>query len=130
MPSRFSTNAYRDLNVNRAAPEARGVVAGTQNPVQFTITASTPSRRYSSSHRRTTPSRPRPAHPKAVGSVTLNPPGGTYAAGTRYRDAPAQPRLYLLRWSGDESGNANPLTITGTKNMNITALLPSRGRSP
>ncbi|MCB8935213.1 MAG: InlB B-repeat-containing protein [Candidatus Promineofilum sp.] len=116
-------NAYRDLNVNVGSAEARaGSSLGTQNPVQFTITgehAITAIFKQSQTNYTVTTS----ASPPEGGSVTLNPPGGTYAAGTQVIVTPLpNPGYTFSGWSGDESGNANPLTITVTKNMNITAL--------
>ncbi len=56
------------------------------------------------------------------GSVTLNPPGGTYNAGTvvTLTATPAQGFLFS-GWSGNLSGSANPATITMNANKTVTA---------
>ncbi len=56
------------------------------------------------------------------GSVALNPPGGTYNAGTQVTmTATADPGHQFDNWSGDASGSTNPITVTVNSNMNVTA---------
>jgi hypothetical protein len=56
------------------------------------------------------------------GTVTLDPPGGTYAPGTVVTlTAAGDPGWGFGGWSGDLSGTANPATITMNSDRNITA---------
>ncbi len=56
------------------------------------------------------------------GSVSLNPSGGTYDAGTVVTlTATADSGWQFDNWSGDLSGSVNPGTITVNSNMTITA---------
>ena len=56
------------------------------------------------------------------GSVTLNPPGGVYNAGTQVTLTPqANAGYQFSNWSGDISGNQNPMVVTMNSNMNVTA---------
>jgi uncharacterized repeat protein (TIGR02543 family) len=56
------------------------------------------------------------------GSITLNPTGGTYCAGTIVTlTATPDAGWQFDGWSGDLSGTANPTTITMNSNKNITA---------
>ncbi len=57
-----------------------------------------------------------------AGNVTLNPPGGTYNAGTMVTlTATPNSGYQFSGWSGDLSGSANPATITMNGNKNVTA---------
>ncbi len=56
------------------------------------------------------------------GSVTLDPPGGTYNAGTVITlTATPNPGWQFDGWSGDLSGTTNPATITMDANKSVTA---------
>ena len=56
------------------------------------------------------------------GSVTLNPPGGTYDSGTVVTlTANPDSGWQFDNWSGDLSGSTNPTTITMTSNKTVTA---------
>ncbi|MGH7600503.1 MAG: InlB B-repeat-containing protein, partial [bacterium] len=56
------------------------------------------------------------------GNVPLNPPGGTYDAGTTVTLTAAPAAGYQLSGlSGDLSGSTNPTTITMDGNKNVTA---------
>ena len=56
------------------------------------------------------------------GSVSLNPPGGTYDAGTLVTlTATPDAGFALNGWSGDLSGSTNPETITMNGDKNVTA---------
>jgi hypothetical protein len=56
------------------------------------------------------------------GSVALNPPGGTYAAGTNLTlTATPDSGWQFDNWSGGLTGSTNPATITVNSNMTITA---------
>lgn len=60
----------------------------------------------------------------ANGSVTLSPPGGTYAPGTVVTvSASPNPGYAFANWSGDLTGTVNPTTITINGNKSITANL-------
>ena len=62
------------------------------------------------------------------GSVGLNPPGGTYGAGTVVTlTATPDPGWLFSSWSGDLSGSTNPTTITMTSNKNLTATFIEEG---
>ncbi|MBC7250951.1 MAG: hypothetical protein H5T62_11770, partial [Anaerolineae bacterium] len=56
------------------------------------------------------------------GSVTLDPAGGTYDAGTVVKlTAVAAPGWQFDHWSGDLTGSANPATVTMNENKTVTA---------
>jgi uncharacterized repeat protein (TIGR02543 family) len=56
------------------------------------------------------------------GSISLNPPGGTYCEGTVVTlTATPDPGWQFDGWSGDLSGTQNPTTITMGSNKNVTA---------
>jgi hypothetical protein len=56
------------------------------------------------------------------GSVTLDPPGGTYEEGTEVElTAVADYGSYFSGWSGALTGNTNPETITMDDNKSVTA---------
>jgi hypothetical protein len=59
------------------------------------------------------------------GAVTLDPPGGVYNGGTVLKlTATANPGFKFTGWSGDltpQGGTTNPLSLTITSHMNITA---------
>ena len=60
--------------------------------------------------------------PQGAGIVSLNPPGGTYDAGTVVTlTAPTIAGYRFVRWSGDASGTANPTTVTMYSNKNVVA---------
>ncbi len=62
------------------------------------------------------------------GSVALNPPGGTYDAGTALTlTATADSGWQFNGWSGDLSGSTNPETITVNSDMTITATFTEVG---
>ncbi|MCP4123178.1 MAG: hypothetical protein GY751_15600, partial [Bacteroidetes bacterium] len=62
------------------------------------------------------------------GTVMLNPPGGTYSAGTQVTlTANPDSGTQFNFWSGDASGSVNPLTVTVTSNMSISANFSSTG---
>jgi hypothetical protein len=65
-------------------------------------------------------------NPQGAGSVTLNPSGGTYIAGTTVTlTAVANSGYIFSSWSGDLSGNQNPATIVMNSNKTITAVFVS-----
>lgn len=56
------------------------------------------------------------------GTVALNPPGGTYNAGTQVTiTATPSTGFQFSNWSGSISGSANPITVTINSNLTITA---------
>ncbi|RJR32759.1 MAG: hypothetical protein C4567_17965 [Deltaproteobacteria bacterium] len=60
--------------------------------------------------------------PAGSGTVELDPPGGTYPAGTIVTLAAYAAEGYAFdHWSGDLSGSANPAAITMDANKNVTA---------
>ncbi len=65
-------------------------------------------------------------NPQGAGSVTLNPSGGTYIAGTTVTlTAVANNGYVFSSWSGDLSGNQNTATIVMNSNKTITAVFVS-----
>jgi hypothetical protein len=64
---------------------------------------------------------------KGPGAVTLNPPYGMYLKGTSVTiTATPDKDADFLRWEGDATGTANPLTVTADKNKRITAVFGKR----
>ncbi|MCP5105012.1 MAG: PKD domain-containing protein [bacterium] len=62
------------------------------------------------------------------GSVALNPPGGTYDAGTEVTlTATADSGWQFDSWSGDLTGSTNPATITVNSDMTITVTFTEVG---
>ncbi|MFA4837722.1 MAG: InlB B-repeat-containing protein, partial [Dehalococcoidia bacterium] len=60
--------------------------------------------------------------PASTGEVTLNPPGGTYDAGTPVELTANATNGYIFsHWSGALTGNTNPATITMDGNKDVTA---------
>ncbi len=60
--------------------------------------------------------------PSGAGSVLLNPPGGTYAAGTVVQiTAQANSGYQFVNWSGDVTGTSNPTTVLMDRNKTVTA---------
>jgi hypothetical protein len=61
-------------------------------------------------------------NPSGAGSVTLNPSGGVYVAGTTVTlTAVASSGWVFSSWGGDLSGNQNPATILINSNKTVTA---------
>ncbi len=62
------------------------------------------------------------------GTVSLNPPGGTYDAGTvvTLTATPDSGWLFSI-WSGDLTGSTNPTTITMNSNKTVTATFIEEG---
>jgi len=64
--------------------------------------------------------------PAGSGTVTLDPPGGSYARGTVVTlTATASADYALAGWLGDLSGNANPVSVTMNASKTITASFTS-----
>jgi len=113
-------NAYKDLNVNVGAAEARaGASLGSTNPVNFTITGQ---------HTITAVFKPQQftvnvtASPADKGSVAKSPNKATYALNEQVTlTATPAAGWVFTGWSGDLTGATNPATVTVTKNMAITA---------
>ncbi|MFQ5651722.1 MAG: DNRLRE domain-containing protein, partial [bacterium] len=67
---------------------------------------------------------------QGTGSVDLNPPGGEYLDGTVVQvTAVPGSGWQLAGWSGDLSGNANPVTVTMNSDKNVTAIFVQSGGS-
>jgi hypothetical protein len=61
-----------------------------------------------------------------AGSVTLDPPGGTYDAGTEVTlTATPAGGFVFSGWNGDLSGSANPTAITMDGDKNVTVIFES-----
>jgi hypothetical protein len=107
-----------------AAPDAgfgfvgwSGDLSGASNPETLvvdsdkTIGASFTSQQYSVS-----------VAPSSGGSVTLNPPGGSYTAGTLVAvTAVAEPGNVFTGWSGDLSGPDNPESLLVDADKSVSA---------
>ncbi|MGH7492779.1 MAG: InlB B-repeat-containing protein [bacterium] len=80
----------------------------TEAPAQFTLTANI----------------------VGSGTVTLDPPGGTYNSGTEVT-LTANPAggFQFSGWSGDLSGSTNPANLTMNASKNVTATFTSSGSS-
>jgi hypothetical protein len=60
--------------------------------------------------------------PGAGGAITLDPPGGTYDAGTTVRlTATAGPRHRFNTWSGALAGSQNPATLVMNADKSVAA---------
>ncbi len=67
-------------------------------------------------------------NPAGSGSVSLNPSGGTYTAGTQVTlTATANSGYVFSSWSGDLTGTTNPATITMNSNKSVTANFTQSG---
>ncbi len=61
-------------------------------------------------------------NPAGSGSVSLNPSGGTYTAGTQVTlTATANSGYIFSSWGGDLTGTQNPVVITMNSNKSVTA---------
>ncbi|MEN3013100.1 MAG: InlB B-repeat-containing protein [Endomicrobiia bacterium] len=61
-------------------------------------------------------------NPQTGGEVVLNPPGGTYNAGTVVTIAASAKSGYVFSgWSGDLTGTQNPVTVLMDRNKTIVA---------
>jgi len=66
--------------------------------------------------------------PTGAGTVSLNPPGGSYTAGTVVTlTATANTGYRFSSWSGDVTGTSNPTTVTMTANKTVTATFTQSG---
>lgn len=66
--------------------------------------------------------------PLGAGTVSLNPAGGTYAAGTTVTlTATANTGYVFSNWSGDLTGTTNPATIIMNSNKSVTAVFTTSG---
>jgi uncharacterized repeat protein (TIGR02543 family) len=66
--------------------------------------------------------------PTGAGTVSLNPTGGTYTAGTVVTlTAIANTGYRFSSWSGDATGTSNPTTVTMTANKTVTATFTQSG---
>jgi hypothetical protein len=93
-----------------------GALTGTTTPQQLTVDADkTVSASFAAQFTLSvTPSGP--------GSVTLEPPGGVYTAGTSVTvTAVPDPDSTFLGWSGDLTGAANPQVVVVNANTSATA---------
>lgn len=61
--------------------------------------------------------------PAGTGSITLNPPGGTYPSGTTVTVmADAIGGWHFDHWTGDLGGATNPATVLMNRNKSVTAV--------
>lgn len=67
-------------------------------------------------------------NPTGAGTVSLNPSGGSYTAGTVVV-LTAQPNsgYKFSQWTGDVTGNSNPTTVTMNANKSVTAVFTQSG---
>lgn len=100
----FAANSLVSLGNNNGGSTATCqyaiMVKATIPPVNYTLTTAT----------------------SGLGSLALNPAGGTYVSGTVVTiTATADSGNQFSSWSGDLSGSANPTTLTMDANKSITA---------
>ena len=66
--------------------------------------------------------------PTGAGTVSLNPAGGTYTAGTVVTlTASANPGYTFSNWSGDVTGTSNPTTVVMNADKTVTAVFTQTG---
>jgi uncharacterized repeat protein (TIGR02543 family) len=102
-----------------------GDLTGTTNPATITMNSNkTVVANFSGSGSGgTTYSLSVSVSPQGAGTVSLNPAGGVYTAGTQVTlTATANSGYVFSSWSGDLSGTTNPATITMDSNKTVTAV--------
>ena len=111
--SAWTGNASGSANPLKVTMNGNKVITGTFQPLpSYTLTTST----------------------NGAGSVSLNPPGGSYFSNSIV-SATATPASgwVFLNWTGDASGSANPVNVTMNGNKAITAVFtqsPAIDQSP
>jgi hypothetical protein len=98
-----ATGSANPLNVTM---DANKVITGNFQPLpSYTLTTAT----------------------NGAGSISLNPPGGSYLSNS-FVTATATPASgwVFLNWAGDASGNTNPVNVTMNGNKSITAVFAQR----
>ena len=95
-----------------------GGLSGSANPANLTVDADL----TITAHFTALPQYPLPVTVDGAGSVSLNPPGGSYAIGTNVSlNAMPDTGYAFSHWSGDLSGSANPANLITSGAHNVTA---------
>ncbi|MEO0224883.1 MAG: hypothetical protein ABIL76_07335, partial [candidate division WOR-3 bacterium] len=99
-----------------------GDLTGTTNPAVITMDSNKTVTANFSQQQQTNYTLTVNVLPSGAGSVSLNPSGGVYAAGTTVI-LTAQPNsgYQFLNWTGDVTGTSNPTTVTMNSNKTVTA---------
>jgi uncharacterized repeat protein (TIGR02543 family) len=96
-----------------------GSLTGSQNPATIVMNSS---KTVTANFVRSSYTLTVNINPSGAGSVTLNPSGGVYVAGTTVTlTAVANSGWVFSGWSGDLSGNQNPTTIVMNSSKTVTA---------
>ncbi len=99
-----------------------GDLTGTTNPATITMNSNKSVTANFNQQQQTTYTLTVTVSPTGAGAVSLNPAGGTYAAGTQVTlTATANTGYTFSSWSGDLTGTTNPATITMDSNKSVTA---------
>ncbi|MCX7956892.1 MAG: InlB B-repeat-containing protein [Endomicrobia bacterium] len=99
-----------------------GDLTGTTNPATITMNSNKVVTASFSEQQQTTYTLTTNVSPTGAGSVTLNPSGGVYTAGTTVvLTATANSGYQFLNWTGDVTGTSNPTTIVINSNKTVTA---------
>ena len=102
-----------------------GDISSTDNPLNVTITTNIvlTANFQQLSGGGTTYSLSVNVSPQGAGTVSLNPPGGVYTAGTQVTlTATANSGYVFSNWTGALSGTTNPATIIMDSNKTVTAV--------
>ena len=96
-----------------------GDESGTANPLNVTMT----SNKVVTANFQMIPSYTLTLSTQGMGSITLNPPGGSYLSNSIV-NATATPAVgwVFANWAGDAAGNANPLSITMNSNKTVVGI--------
>jgi len=99
-----------------------GDLSGTQNPATITMDSNKTVVAVFTQQQQQQYTLSVSVSPAGAGSVSLNPPGGVYTAGTVVQlTAQANSGYQFVSWSGDVTGTSNPTTVTMNSNKNVTA---------
>ncbi len=99
-----------------------GDLTGTTNPATITMDSNKTVTANFTQQQQTTYTLTTSVSPTGAGTVSLNPSGGTYTAGTVVvLTAQANSGYQFLNWTGDVTGTSNPTTVVMNSNKTVTA---------